>query len=138
MDSEAHNVVLFVGDGMGPSTVTAARIYAGGEASSLHFETLPWTGLLKTYAVDKKVPESAGAATALFTGVKTNYDVTGVDANVRLNDCAASLDAGTHLQSLLQWAQEAGKATGTLRIYPAHCLALPSTLIPRVRVVSTH
>lgn len=112
VDGVAKNVVLFVGDGMGPSTVTAARIYGGGEASRLHFESLPWTGLLKTYAVDKKVPDSSSTATALFTGVKTNYEVAGLDANVKLADCAASLNEANQLSSLLQWAQQAGKATG--------------------------
>lgn len=44
---QAKNVILFIGDGMGVSTVTAARIYKGqqhsklGEESSLLFETFP-------------------------------------------------------------------------------------------------
>lgn len=130
VEGVAKNVVLFVGDGMGPSTVTAARIYGGGEASQLHFESLPWTGLLKTYAVDKKVPDSSCTATALFTGVKTNYEVAGLDANVKLADCAASLKEDNQLSSLLQWAQQAGKATGfvtTTRV--TH--ATPSALYSR-------
>ncbi|KAK3931831.1 Alkaline phosphatase, tissue-nonspecific isozyme, partial [Frankliniella fusca] len=130
VEGVAKNVVLFVGDGMGPSTVTASRIYGGGEASFLRFETLPWTGILKTYAVDKKVPDSSCTATALFTGVKTNYEVAGLDANVKLGDCAASLEPRNHLSSLLQWAQEAGKATGfvtTTRV--TH--ATPSALYSR-------
>ncbi|XP_034238800.1 alkaline phosphatase [Thrips palmi] len=130
VEGVAKNVVLFVGDGMGPSTVTAARIYGGGEASKLHFESLPWTGLLKTYGVDKKVPDSSCTATALFTGVKTNYEVAGLDANVKLADCTASLKEANQLSSLLQWAQQAGKATGfvtTTRV--TH--ATPSALFSR-------
>ena len=51
----AKNVILFVGDGMGISTVTAARILAGqmqgldGEEYQLSFEKMPFTGLIKTY-----------------------------------------------------------------------------------------
>ncbi|KAH9382388.1 hypothetical protein HPB48_008669 [Haemaphysalis longicornis] len=54
VDAPAKNVILFVGDGMGVSTVTAARIYgaqrkngAKGEESRLAFERFPFTGLIK-------------------------------------------------------------------------------------------
>lgn len=49
----AKNVILFLGDGMGISTVTAARIYKGqqqnktGEEAKLAFEELPEIGLVK-------------------------------------------------------------------------------------------
>lgn len=57
----AKNVVIFLGDGMSMSTVTAARIYAAqkqnqpGEESSLFFEQFPHLGHSKTYCVDKQV-----------------------------------------------------------------------------------
>lgn len=44
--------------------------------------------------------------------MKTNYEVVGVDANVQLNDCKASLKTDYHVDSFIAWAQEAGKATG--------------------------
>lgn len=53
MKSKAKNVIIFIGDGMGLSTVTAARIYKGqqmgksGEEESLTFEDFPHTGLSK-------------------------------------------------------------------------------------------
>lgn len=43
----AKNVVLFVGDGMGINTMTAARIYKHGEQGRLAWETFPHMGLLK-------------------------------------------------------------------------------------------
>ena len=43
----ATNVILFLGDGMGVSTVTAARILKGGEESLLYFERFPNTALSK-------------------------------------------------------------------------------------------
>lgn len=43
----AKNVILFVGDGMGPNTVTATRIYKYGESGRLTFEKFPHMGLLK-------------------------------------------------------------------------------------------
>ena len=49
----AKNVILFVGDGMGLSTVMAARTLKGqlqgrtGEETVLEFEKFPYTGLAK-------------------------------------------------------------------------------------------
>jgi alkaline phosphatase len=57
----AKNVIVFIGDGMGMSTITAARIYKGqlagqsGEEHQLAFEHFPTVGLSKTYNVDKQV-----------------------------------------------------------------------------------
>jgi alkaline phosphatase len=57
----AKNVILFIGDGMGMSTITAARIYknqlAGGygEESGLSFEEFPFIGLSKVYEVNSQV-----------------------------------------------------------------------------------
>lgn len=57
----AKNVILFLGDGMGPSTVTAGRIHAGqklgklGEEHSLTFEKFQHVGLVKvTLRIKKK------------------------------------------------------------------------------------
>ncbi|MGB0450382.1 MAG: alkaline phosphatase, partial [Porticoccaceae bacterium] len=63
----AKNIILFVGDGMGISTVTAARILEGqqrgmqGEENSLSFGRFPFVGLTKTYNVDAQTPDSAGS-----------------------------------------------------------------------------
>ncbi|MEL6200063.1 MAG: alkaline phosphatase, partial [Pseudomonadota bacterium] len=64
-ESAARGIILFVGDGMGVSTITAARIYAGqvdggrGEEASLGFEQFPYTSLIKTYNVNQQTPDSA-------------------------------------------------------------------------------
>lgn len=44
---KAKNIILFVGDGMGLSTVTASRIYKYGEEGHLSWESFPHFGLLK-------------------------------------------------------------------------------------------
>jgi alkaline phosphatase len=60
------NVIVFIGDGMGMSTITAARIYKGqlagksGEENQLSFEHFPTVGLSKTYNVDKQVSSFIG------------------------------------------------------------------------------
>jgi alkaline phosphatase len=57
----AKNVIIFIGDGMGMSTITATRIYKNqlkgglGEENGLSFEYFPVVGLAKTYAVDYQV-----------------------------------------------------------------------------------
>jgi alkaline phosphatase len=54
----AKNIILFVGDGMSLTTVTASRIFEGqrkgllGEENNLSFDNFPFSGLAKTYAVD--------------------------------------------------------------------------------------
>jgi len=108
----AKNVILFVGDGMGPNTVTAARILGVKEEGLLRWEQFPDMGLLKTYCADKQVPDSFSTATALFGGVKVNYETGGVDANVPLGNCSASLKEDHHVQTILKWAQVDGMRTG--------------------------
>jgi alkaline phosphatase len=91
---KAKNVILFVGDGMGISTITAARIYDGqsrgetGEENSLSFEAFPNVALIKTYNTNQQVPDSAGTATAMNSGVKTRAAVIGVGPAAHLGDCA--------------------------------------------------
>lgn len=67
---------------------------------------------LQTYCADKQVPDSLCTATALFGGVKSNYETGGVDSSVKLGDCAASQDESHHVESILHWAQNANMGTG--------------------------
>lgn len=46
-EGTAKNVILFIGDGMGPNTVTTSRIYGKGESGYLAFEKFPHIGVLK-------------------------------------------------------------------------------------------
>jgi alkaline phosphatase len=114
----AKNVILFVGDGMGVSTVTAARILEGqlkgmqGEENNLSFDLFPFTGLAKTYNVDAQTPDSAGTMTAMMTGVKTDVGVIGVDEDIVRGDC--STVAGNELVTALELAELAGKSTGVV------------------------
>ena len=93
-EPRAKNVILFIGDGMGISTVTAARIYAGqklgksGEEHQLSFDTFDNVALVKTYNVNAQVPDSAGTATAIHSGVKTNIGMIGVGPGASRGDCA--------------------------------------------------
>jgi Alkaline phosphatase len=68
--------------------------------------------IFQTYCVDKQVPDSASTATALFCGVKSNMHTAGVDARVKTEDCEASLSSESKVDSVIEWAQRAGKHTG--------------------------
>ncbi|MCY0964258.1 alkaline phosphatase [Parathalassolituus penaei] len=115
---QARNIVLVIGDGMGISTLTAARIFAGqqkgmsGEDYSLSFEKLPYSALIKTYNTNQQTPDSAGTMSAIVTGTKTLAGVLSVDATVTRDDCNSG--KGHELNSLLDLAEDAGKATGVL------------------------
>ncbi len=114
----AKNVILFVGDGMGVSTVTAARMFEGqmrgvdGESNVLAYEAFPYLALSKTYAHDAQVADSAPTAVAMTTGVKTSNDLIGLDQRGKLEDCETSKT--THVTTLWQMAEQAGLATGVI------------------------
>ncbi len=113
----ARNVILFVGDGMGVSTVTAARILDGqlrggsGEEHRLAFERLPHLALMKTYNTNQQVPDSAGTATAMLTGVKTRAGVIGLDATAARG---VASEPGQRLTTLFETAESRGLATGVV------------------------
>lgn len=114
----AKNVILFVGDGMGVSTLTAARILEGqlagemGEDNQLSFETFPHVGLVKTYSANQQTSDSAPTMTAMVTGVKTKDGLLSVtDAAVR-SDCAST--KGQELVTSLMLAEMAGMSTGII------------------------
>jgi len=82
--TQAKNVIIFIGDGMGISTITAARIFDGqsqgknGEEHELAFESFENVALVKTYNTNAQVPDSAGTATAILSGYKTNIGAVNV------------------------------------------------------------
>ncbi|XP_014092854.3 membrane-bound alkaline phosphatase [Bactrocera oleae] len=110
--NRAKNIILFLGDGMSVHTITATRAFLGDSSEQVSFEQFPYTGLSKTYSVNKLVPDSACTATAYLSGVKANYGTIGVTAEVPKNDCEAAIDTRTHTESIAKWAQDADKWSG--------------------------
>ncbi|WP_022959996.1 alkaline phosphatase [Spongiibacter tropicus] len=117
-NSSAKNVILFVGDGMGISTLTAARILQGqqngqtGEENFLSFESFPYSALVKTYNVDAQTPDSAGTMTAMISGVKTDAGVIGVSEAVERGDCESAQQ--NPLITAIELAELKGMATGII------------------------
>lgn len=67
----------------------------------------------QTYNVDRQVADSAGTATAYLTGAKGRYGTLGLDVSAPYNVCRSDLGTKPHVDSVIKWAQDAGKDTGT-------------------------
>src|SRR5450432_995823 len=72
VEQKPFGIILFVGDGLVTSNLTAARLYEEGADHRLNLERLPNLALITNYANDYAVPDSPAAASALATGVKVN------------------------------------------------------------------
>ncbi len=114
------NVIFFLGDGMGPAVVTAARIYKVGEAGSLTMDTLPRTARVRTFSQDAQTTDSAPSMSAYMTGVKMNNDVISMSSNTRAIAPAADGSGncggnnGTPVATLLELAKAKGKSIGAV------------------------
>ncbi len=72
-----RGVILFVGDGMGVATVTAARIHKGAiegvdppSAAKLYLDRATRSCLVRTWSADGMVTDSAAGITAMMSGEK--------------------------------------------------------------------
>ena len=116
--NQAKNVILIVGDGMGFSTVTAARIFEGqqrgvdGESNVLAWEAFPYMAAAKTYSSDAQITDSAPSAVAMTAGVKTINDVMGLDHTAKLDSCEDQKNK--HVTTLWELAESIGMATGAV------------------------
>ncbi len=112
----AKNIIVFIGDGMGISTLTAARIYDGqskgmaGEENLLSFERFPNVALVKTYNTNAQVPDSAGTASAINTGVKTRKGVINLWSDQAGRDCRIA--EGQVPATIAEIAEQKKMATG--------------------------
>ncbi len=112
----AKNVILFIGDGMSVSTLTAGRILEGqlaghsGEENLLSFERFPNTALVKTYNVNAQVPDSAGTASAINTGTKTEIGVINTAPTHAQGVCAGYMEDAP--KPLAYYAEQIGMSTG--------------------------
>lgn len=96
-------IFYFIGDGMRAAQRQIAEEYKKGvmkEDGKLLLNSLPFSAITTTYSADTLITDSAAAGTALATGHKTN------------NGYIAKDPKGKDLKTLLEMAQEDGKATG--------------------------
>lgn len=125
---KAKNVILFIGDGMGVSTVSATRVFSVGVDGDLVLDQLPYTALSRTYSADTITPDSAPTMSSMVSGVNTNNGVIGYDDKTEYADFLNDGD-GRKTLNVFEQAKQAGKAVGvvsTARIThatPAACYA---------------
>jgi len=114
------NVIVFIGDGMGISTITAGRIFVGqekglkGEEYELSFDKFPQLALIKTYNTNAQVPDSAGTATAILSGYKTNIGAVNVRPNENIEMMLLEGCGGDTLPTLTDKAKAAEKSVGVI------------------------
>lgn len=99
------NIIMVVADGMGPAYTTAYRYFNDNPETALIEETVfdrHLVGMASTYParVSGYVTDSAAAATALASGVKTYNGAIGFDVDKK------------PVESVLEWAKKQGKNTG--------------------------
>jgi alkaline phosphatase len=92
----ATRVILFIADGAGTPYWTAASI----ASDNLAFKQFPIVGLVDTQSADSTITDSAAAATAFASGIRTYNGAIGVDT-----------DTNT-VTTVLEVAQQRGMATG--------------------------
>ncbi len=99
---KARNVIFIQGDGMGIAHRELIRLATKGQNGELAMNKLRYAGFVHTDPADPDEPvtDSAAAATAYATGVKSYNGAIGVDVN------------GNPVTTLLEQSRAAGKSTG--------------------------
>ncbi|HEY6561787.1 MAG TPA: alkaline phosphatase [Polyangiaceae bacterium] len=126
--ARAKNVILFVGDGMGVSTVSATRVFSVGVEGALVMDQLPNSALSRTADADHITPDSASTMTAMMSGEQTNSGVIGLAPSTEFGDFNGDGD-GPRVTTLLEQAKQRGMRAGvisTARVThatPAACYA---------------
>lgn len=101
---QAKNIILMIGDGMGPAHVQVAWLYAtrqlGKNLVMTEVMDQGQTAYMVNDTADSTVTESAAAAVQMATGVKVLAKSVGIGPD------------GKVLKTILEMAKEKGKATG--------------------------
>lgn len=95
----SRSVILFIGDGMGEAQRNAASFSLG---DTLVMDDMPAYGFSRTNSADSDITDSAAAATAIATSVKTNNGIIGMDRNLNV------------LRTILEEAHIRGMSTGLI------------------------
>ena len=102
--TEVKNVILFIGDGMGPEQVKFGEII---KDNKLSFQEFPYSTTVNTNSLDGlggyTTTDSAAAATALATGVLTTNGRVGLGP-----------EREAPLETIMDFAQTLGKRTGVI------------------------
>lgn len=103
--NKAKNVILFIGDGVGISSLNAASIYGHQKSQALYLHRMPSLALAATDSHEHWVTDAGAAGTAMATGRKTANRMVSAFRNG-----AGAVDLTP--QTLLELAEERGLSTG--------------------------
>jgi alkaline phosphatase len=106
-DNMPKNIIMVVGDGMGPAYTSAYRYYNDDPKTPEIEQTVfdrHFKGTSSTYPAPESgyITDSAASATALSTGIKTYNNAIGLDINRK------------PIETVLEYAKEIGKKTGVV------------------------
>ena len=96
---QAKNVILMIGDGMGPQQIKVGELYKG---ESLTMQNFPYMTKVETISNSDTITDSAAAATAMATGVRTTNGIIGKDPSRE------------DLETIVDIAHSLGKRTGII------------------------
>lgn len=120
----AKNVILFLADAGGISTLNAASFLEYKAPQKLHIQSWPHVGLSDTSPVGNYVSDSANGMTCIVTGVKTRNGVISQGPDV-----VRGKKDGRASKTILEYAEERGLKTGVVTTQsiadatPAACYA---------------
>src|SRR5689334_18044926 len=101
-DHPAKNVILFLGDAAGFSTLHAASIYSYNDPQKFFIQHMPNIGISDTSSATDWVSDSAAGMTAIVTGQRVP------------NGVLSQKDDGSPLKTILEYAEEHGLSTGLI------------------------
>jgi len=107
--SQAKNVILFIGDGGGVTSLNAASIYGYGKPQALYVQSMPSVGLADTSTAMEWVTGADAAASAMATGRKGRNGVISVSF-----DDGKGAKEGEVYKTVLEYAEERGLSTGLI------------------------
>lgn len=107
--TRARNIILFLADAGGVSSINAASLMAYGEPLKLRIQQWPHLGLSETSPVDQFVSDSANGMSAIMTGVKTRNGVISQSPSA-----VRGQTDGVPTKTLLEYAEERGLRTGVI------------------------
>ena len=96
---QAKNVIVLIGDGMGPAQVYSLLLTSQEKTA---FERFPYTGFSITKSASNEITDSAAGGTAIAIGKKTNNGMVGMDSD------------SIPVPSMLEIFAEQGKKTGVV------------------------
>jgi alkaline phosphatase len=106
---QAKNVILFIGDGAGISSLNAASIVGYGKPQSLYVQRMSHLALADTSTAKEWVTDGAACASAWATGHKTRNGVVSMSA-----DAERDVRDGEIYKTVMEHAMEHGLSTGVI------------------------